>query len=245
MAKFTFAELTALLGPLRDQVRQPGDDARLAFMDFALTHLMQSSGQFLQDLWVAYELGALQGGYFVEFGAADGQKFSNTWFLERELGWRGIVAEPARVWHPTLRGNRACHIDERCVWIETGKTLLFNQPQIAAHATIDSYSNADGHADSRIDGLRYEVETVSLNDLLAFWNAPRRIDYLSIDTEGSELDILQHFDFAAYDVRLITVEHNYTAQRQLIHDLLIGKGFQRKFESLSNVDDWYVRSDQT
>ena len=122
---------------------------------------------------------------------------------------------------------------------------LFNQPSIAAHSTIDSFSDVDLHAASRSDGLRYEVETVSLNDLLAFWNAPRRIDYLSIDTEGSELDILQHFDFAAYDVRLITVEHNHTAQRPLIHDLLTAKGFRRKFESLSNVDDWYVRSDQT
>ena len=245
MATLTFAEITALLGGLRDQAGQPGEDERLAFINFALTHLTKSSGQFLQDLWVAYELGSPRAGYFVEFGATDGRKFSNSWFLERELGWRGILAEPARIWHPALDRSRACHIDHRCVWIESGRTLLFNQPPIAAHSTIDSFSDVDLHAASRSDGLRYEVETVSLNDLLAFWNAPRQIDYLSIDTEGSELDILRHFDFAAYDVRLISVEHNHTAQRPLIHDLLNAKGFRRKFESLSNVDDWYVRSDRT
>ena len=98
------------------------------------------------------------------------------------------------------------------------------------------------HADTRKDGQRYDVQTVSLNDLLAHWRAPRRIDYLSIDTEGSELDILAHFDFEAYEIRLITVEHNHTALRQPIHDFLVAKGYRRKFEKLSNVDDWYVRT---
>ena len=100
-----------------------------------------------------------------------------------------------------------------------------------------------GGRGGRRDGRRYPVETVSLNDLLAFWEAPRRIDYLSLDTEGSELDILQHFDFAAHDVRLITVEHNHTARRQPILELLTARGYRRKFETLSSVDDWYVRDD--
>jgi hypothetical protein len=89
------------------------------------------------------------------------------------------------------------------------------------------------------------VETVSLNDLLAGWDAPRRIDYLSLDTEGSELDILQHFDFAARDVRLISVEHNHTARRRPIFDLLTARGYRRRFETLSSVDDWYVRDEAT
>ncbi|HEX7947688.1 MAG TPA: FkbM family methyltransferase, partial [Phenylobacterium sp.] len=71
--------------------------------------------------------------------------------------------------------------------------------------------------------------------------APRRIDYLSLDTEGSELDILAAFDFDAWDVRLITVEHNHTDRREAVFDLLTGKGYARKFESLSRVDDWYVK----
>jgi hypothetical protein len=86
------------------------------------------------------------------------------------------------------------------------------------------------------------VTTVSLNDLLAHWNAPRRIDYLSIDTEGSELDILQALDFGAWEIRLMSVEHNHTPKRGEIHDFLASKGYRRKFETLSNVDDWYVRT---
>jgi FkbM family methyltransferase len=241
MRQFTFGEITEALAGLRDQTRGAADE-RLAFIHFCLTHLASSRAQFLQDLWVAWELGSLRDGYFVEFGATDGVKFSNSWYLEHELGWQGILAEPAHVWQTALRQNRTCHIDARCVWIETGRTLTFNQPEIAAHATIDSFSDSDMHAESRRTGARYPVETVSLNDLLAFWRAPHRIDYLSIDTEGSELDILQHFDWSAHDVRLITVEHNHTERRALIHAFLTSKGYVRKFEALSNVDDWYVKT---
>ena len=89
----------------------------------------------------------------------------------------------------------------------------------------------------------HDGETVTLVDLLAFWKAPRRIDYLSIDTEGSELDILNAFDFSAHDVRLITVEHNFSGNRGPILDLLTAQGYRRKFTDLSMVDDWYVKVD--
>ncbi len=71
-------------------------------------------------------------------------------------------------------------------------------------------------------------------------NAPKIIDYLSIDTEGSEFDILNAFDFGEYSFRVITCEHNYTEKRLLIHDLLKKNGYKRVFEEISLFDDWYV-----
>lgn len=242
MRQFSFAEALEMLVFLRDQTARPSPDAQAAFVKFCLGNITRSSSQFLQDLWVAYELKSLRNGYFVEFGGADGIRASNSLYLETELGWTGVIAEPARAWHPALRDNRACLIDDRCVWDRSGLTVTFNQPEIALHSTIDSYSDSDLHADTRRNGQRYAVETVSLDDLLAFWNAPRRIDYLSVDTEGSELDILAAFDFGAWDVRLITVEHNHSARRQPLHELLTSKGYVRRFEALSNVDDWYVKT---
>ena len=241
MRPTSFAEALEILVALRDQSAAASSNKPSEFVNFCLANVLRSRSQFLQDMWVAYELGSRKNGFFVEFGGADGVKGSNSYFLERELGWNGIVAEPARVWQSALKANRHCFIDDRCVWTASGETLTFNQPAIAAHSTIDSYSDSDMHAHTRTDGERYPVTTVSLADLLAHWNAPRRIDYLSLDTEGSEFDILQSFDFSAYDIRLITVEHNHTDKRQALFDLLTSKGYQRRFEALSNVDDWYAK----
>lgn len=235
------ADLLDMLVVVRDQTAVRTDHPEFPFVHFCLEHLTRSPSQLQQDLWVLYELGSPRGGYFVDVGAADGVMFSNSWLLETAYGWRGIAVEPARCWYPQLKQNRACVIDERCVWRETGASVRFNEASIAMHATIESYSEGDMHAQSRRGGRRYPVETVSLNDLLAERGAPRRIDYLSLDTEGSELDILAAFDFDAWDVRLITVEHNHTDRREAVFDLLTGKGYARKFESLSRVDDWYVK----
>jgi hypothetical protein len=80
-----------------------------------------------------------------------------------------------------------------------------------------------------------------LIDLLRKYNAPKHIDYLSIDTEGSEYDILSEFDFNEYSFGIITVEHNYTSQRDKIFNLLLQNGYKRKHEKHSLFDDWYTR----
>jgi FkbM family methyltransferase len=180
-------------------------------------------------------------GYFVEFGAMDGIEWSNTFLLENKYGWRGIVAEPARCWHQELTRNRTCLIDRRCVWSASGETLQFNETTEALYSTIDALSGSDLHAKRRQDGKRYPVETISLSDLLRVHDAPTDIDYLSIDTEGSEFVILDSFLPSQHQIRVITVEHNYTHQRSTIHGLLTSWGYKRVFEELSMWDDWYIK----
>jgi FkbM family methyltransferase len=214
-----------------------------SFIHFCAARLMHSRAQLMQDLFALYHHDSRRGGYFVEFGGADGLHLSNTVLLERGYDWKGIVAEPARCWHEPLRSNRQCTISTDCVWHTSDQTLVFNETPESVLSTIDQFSTHDSHHLARHDGERYEVDTVSLLDLLARNNAPRVIDYLSVDTEGSEFDILNAFDFNQYDVRLITVEHNFTPKREALHDLLRKNGFVRKFEALSQWDDWYVRED--
>ena len=76
--------------------------------------------------------------------------------------------------------------------------------------------------------------------MLEKYNAPSLIDYLSIDTEGNEFDILLSHDFSKYNFSVITVEHNYTEQREKIHKLLSKNGYLRKYKELSMQDDWYI-----
>lgn len=204
--------------------------------------LPKSRSQRRQDLFVLSELDFKRNGFFVEFGAADGVYLSNTYVLEKEFGWTGILAEPAKAYHRALSENRAAHIEYDCVWENTGSTLSFKEPERPHLSTIEAYSGSDHHRDLRKRGKTYDVRTISLLDLLKKHQAPKDIDYLSIDTEGSEFDILNSFDFGAYSFRVITCEHNRTQMREKLFTLLSSGGYRRKYENLSAFEDWYVRS---
>jgi FkbM family methyltransferase len=203
--------------------------------------LASSSGQLRQDVFAAAALGFKRDGYFVEFGATDGVYLSNSLLLERDFGWTGVLAEPARHWHAALAAARTARIDKRCVHVETGKTLAFREVDLdPGLSTLSDYQESDSHGLARRSGADYPVETVSLIDLLREHGAPSVIDYLSIDTEGSELDILEAFDFSAYTFRVITCEHNHTANRNAILRLLRRNGYRRVLNAISLFDDWYV-----
>jgi FkbM family methyltransferase len=205
------------------------------FLKYCAQNMHRSHGGRFQDLLVLFLLNDKREGYFVEFGAVDGLFTSNTLLLERDYGWRGIVAEPAKRWHSALKQNRSCSIDERCVWSRSGETLKFYEAPENELSSIDALSNSR-------PGRRYNVDTVSLADLLREHDAPKIIDYLSMDTEGSELEILKSFFPTEYRFRVITVEHQYDAARQQdIHRLLTTHGYKRIFDDLSMWEDWYIK----
>tara|TARA_B100000925_G_scaffold278797_1_gene247951 strand:- start:514 stop:1299 length:786 start_codon:yes stop_codon:yes gene_type:complete len=204
-----------------------------------------SKAQLGQDLFVLSELDFKKNGFFVEFGATNGIDLSNTFMLEKKFGWNGILAEPAKLWHSELELNRSSSIEFDCVWKTSGDILLFNEVKDDLHkgelSTIDSFTSSDGHALERKSSNKYEVKTISLYDMLKKHNAPRTIDYLSIDTEGSEFEILSSFDFDEYDIKIITCEHNHTSRREKIFEMLSAQGYERKYTEYSLFDDWYVR----
>lgn len=203
--------------------------------------LPRSRSQFRQDLFVLSHLQFKENGYFVEFGATNGIDLSNSYLLETEFSWRGILVEPAKFWHKSLRENRPlANIEEMCVWSESNHCLDFNESDFAELSTINSFSSIDIHANRRLIGSRYTVTSISLNDLLRKYNSPKHIDYLSIDTEGSEFKILSALDFSEFSFGVITVEHNFSDSRQNLHSLLTSNGYKRVFEEISGVDDWYI-----
>jgi FkbM family methyltransferase len=239
------AAFDALLG-VRDSLHQyirtnPADGGGL-FAHFCAINFMRSHAQLFQDLMVVFILKGKRDGYFVEFGATNGSDLSNTLILERDFGWKGILAEPAKGWHAALKANRKAAIDTRCVWSKTGAQLDFKETEIGELSTLSELVDKDFNKGGRVKGTNYMVETISLNDLLKAHNAPREIDYISIDTEGSELPILQAFDFSKYDIKVMTVEHNFVEpNRQQMFDLLAAQGFIRVFEPVSKFDDWYIK----
>ena len=231
--KISLGEAIQLLGVWRDGTRVAEKGSPKEFF--------RSRAQIFQDIWVLYETGAKKDGYFIEAGGGDGINLSNSHFLEKEFGWTGVVAEPAKSYYPGITDIRDCKIDRRCLWSVSGQHLSFNETPFRELSTLERFSSGDMHAADRISGIKYDVETISLMDLLSEYGAPNYIDYLSLDTEGSEFDILSTFDFDKYNIHCITVEHNYTSRRTNIFELLTKHGYIRKFENISRFDDWYVK----
>jgi FkbM family methyltransferase len=210
----------------------PGSEAK------NLDLLTRSTAQLRQDVIALNQTAFKRDGFFVEFGATNGVDLSNTWLLEKEFAWTGILAEPARVWQADLARNRTAHIETDCVWSRSGERLAFSEALEVSSVT--AFGGDDRHSADRASGVRYEVDTISINDLQAKYEAPAVIDFLSIDTEGSENEILSSLDFGRYRFSMLACEHNFTGAREKIHQLLTPLGYQRVLEDISQWDDWYV-----
>jgi FkbM family methyltransferase len=196
-----------------------------------------------QDIMVLILTKFKKEGFFVEFGACDGINLSNTYLLESDFNWDGIVAEAIPDHFSKLKENRNCKVDNRAVFHTTGQTVDFRIVKDAFDISgISETLENDQNASLRETNYEtIEVQTVSLNDLLSQHNAPHHIDYLSIDTEGSELSILTNFDFSKHIIDIISVEHNYIEENKTnIFELLSSKGYVRISNKKSKQDDWYA-----
>jgi FkbM family methyltransferase len=202
--------------------------------------ILESRSQLGQDVFALSFVGPHKSGYFVEFGATNGKSFSNTFLLEKHFGWTGILCEPGRAWLPELQKNRTAKIDIRCVYSNSELMVNFLETDMGERSAIEGYGGDDEHSGTRDVKHSYEVVTVSLLDLLNYHDAPRHIDFLSVDTEGSEFEILNAFDFSQYSFGAIAVEHNYSASREKVRALLLSHGYCQVYPELSDFDDWFV-----
>jgi FkbM family methyltransferase len=206
-----------------------------------LEYLLYSNSEIDQELIAYLLLGS--NGYFVEFGACDGLLGSNTFFLEKCQGWTGILAEPIPGWHAQIKKNRTAEAYPYAVYSSTGIQIEFSETNQPGLSTISGYEQADWHGAEREGAKKYDVETISLRDLLILAKAPRMIDFLSIDTEGSEYKILSQFPFEEYSFKFITIEHNHSESRAKIKELMNSKNYFEILPKYSGGDWWFVPGD--
>lgn len=212
--------------------------------DWVFTNFESSNAQIQQDL-IASFLFPEPGNYFVEFGATDGVSLSNTCLLEAKFGWTGLLSEPGLKWQEDLVKNRKCAIDFRAVAGVSGEKRFFIEAFEGEYSTLADFSNIGTHTHVRDSGIEYLVETVSLNDLLEEHKAPKDIQMMSIDTEGSELEILSKFDFDKHRIAFFVIEHNYTQNEKQIDELLMKNGYFRFLREVSEFDAWYIHTSKS
>lgn len=201
--------------------------------------------QIGQDLWVLRTLNYKRNGYFVEIGAMDGIHYSNTYLLEKEFGWNGVVVEPNPIHRAAIKKNRTCSKEFRAIdrYKKPSRDFVLMDGMNSGLSCLAEYLGKDYHKELRENyGKIIKVETTSPNVMLNFHKAPNHIDYLSIDTEGNELDILTVLDWSKYTIQLITIEHNKNdIYLQQINDFLFNKGYTLYDEQDTYFDSWYYK----
>ena len=157
--------------------------------------------QIGQDAWVHSVLGNKNDGFFIELGASDGMEYSNSLFFEKNLGWKGLCIEPNPFYYTKLQENRKCLTSPYCISDINNKNIEFNLSDLASGvlSTAGPFTNGSKNI---------LVETKRLDTLLDEIKAPLIIDYLSLDVEGHEYDVINDFNFKKYRFNCITVEHN-------------------------------------
>lgn len=204
--------------------------------------IRHSESQLQQDVAALLAAGCKRNGFFVEFGAGHPIELSNTFMLEQQFGWSGILADPSPKFAQGLRQVRAATFDPRCVWVRSGEFVDFTDVDVAEMSGMTMHIDPAVLAGQNGGHRVRRVETVALNELLLEHEAPSHIDYLSVDTEGSELQILGSLDFRRWSFSFLSVEHNYSPARDQVQRLLASHGYRRVLGGLTEWDDWFVRA---
>ena len=173
---------------------------------------MKYHSQFEQDKFV-YEKYFINKdkGYFVDIGAHDGITFSNSKFFE-ELGWEGICIEPNPKIFEILTNNRKCECVQKAITNNTGTSQFFQiteGPDMLSGLVDEFTDNAIARIHHELKSLSEGFDYINVEcDLFENIVQNIKIDFLSLDTEGNELKILQTMDFNKFNIDVITIENN-------------------------------------
>lgn len=172
-------------------------------------------------------------GYFLDVGATNGIDISNTYELEKQ-GWKGICVEPQKKYYDQLVKNRVAICSNYLLYDKEGQEVDFNVANELAGITNDIGST---HYNSVKNTPIIKLKTNTLNNLLTENNAPNNIDFLSLDTEGSELPILKGCDLNKYRFGFMAIEHNSEEPRKTeLKNYLLENDYLYKCD---NAQDYY------
>ena len=192
---------------------------------------MNYCGQYKQDEYLdTVVFRKKTNGFFVDIGAHDGISLSNSYFFEKNRDWNGICVEPNPTVFRKLHDSRNC-ITVNCAVSEESGAVRFvkvsGAPEMLSGikdnydqrhvARIQEETKANGGTVDEID-----IHSEKLSSILDHYRV-KKVDFCSIDTEGSELAVLKSIDFSRVDIHCIVIEDNYN--EEAIHPYLKNVGY--------------------
>lgn len=216
---------------------------------------MSSVGLEHIDLQLVSILQRQRNGFFVEAGANDGINQSNTYYLEKILGWKGILVEPLSEEADRCRRNRRRSAVINAALVRTGgpKSVAIEPARLMTivrdGAVSDSSVEDHVRAGRRLHGLPSELPTRQvvarpLSEVFDDHNVSH-VDFFSLDVEGYELEVLMGIDWGKVCIEHLFVETRPENQQE-IDRLLLSQGFEciRTWDRITIAEKLYrPRSD--
>ena len=204
-------------------------------------------GQWETDKIIESYFNIDEPGVCVEVGAANGIKGSNTLYFEQR-GWNALCIEPNPEHVDSLLKHRKNNLFFACAEKQGLFPLtVFKVGEKNISSSLTSLKPderlVDAHCDIINESYTVDVNVETLADILenhavnTQFGLQRTIDFISIDTEGTELNVLQGFNFKDYDVKLFIIENNYNDPE--IEELMRSKGYMK--DRRYKINDFYVK----
>jgi FkbM family methyltransferase len=197
-------------------------------------------GQHSEDVFIKEIFPNKTNGVCIEVGAYDGISLSNTKHFE-EIGWISLCIEPIPTAFEkckTIRND--CY---QCCISDKDKddaefTIFHLNDNLCAISSLEPDKRLiESHSNLITDTTKIKVKVRSLNSLLEELQFPKNIDFISIDTENTELDVLKGIDLNVYNVTLFVIENNYN--EPFCEDYLSQYGY-KKIKRIA-VNDFYMK----
>ena len=200
-------------------------------------------GQHQEDAFIKQMFPNKPNGVCIEVGAYDGISLSNTKHFE-EIGWRSLCIEPIpSAFDKCKTIRKECY---QCCISDKDKednefTIFHLNDNLCAISSLEPDQRLiESHSHLITNTTKINVKVRSLNSLLEELNFPKNIDFISVDTENTELDVLKGIDLNVYNVALFVIENNYN--EPFCEDYLSQYGYT-KIKRIA-VNDFYLKQEK-
>ncbi len=197
-----------------------------------INYLVESKSQNGQDLFALLSSNFKTNGVFIEFGAYDGVIFSNTHLLEKHFGWNGILIDPIPSHYNNMKLHRKCKLIHGAITAEHQDLVLIEElPASDLSKFVEKRS---------IFKKVHAVKAFTIQEVIDQNLPSTQVDFLSIDTEGNEIEILKSIDLKRYRIKAVCVEHNFREGSEEMVKYMVNNGYEHLYSEYSKNDYWFV-----
>ena len=194
--------------------------------------LVESKSQNGQDLFALLSNNFKSSGVFIDFGAYDGVIVSNTHLLEKQFGWTGILIDPIPSHYESMKQSRNCKLIHGAITAKHQESVLIEE---LPASDLSKFANK-----RKIFKKVHEVKALTLQEVIDNNLTSNEIDFLSIDIEGEDIEILKSLDLNWYKINAVCVEHNLREGSDEIIGYMDKNGFDLVYSEFSKNDYWFV-----